>query len=120
MSDSVRPHRRHPTKLPRPWDSPGKNTGVGCHFLLQRTSSLPQRILGKVRSGGFRTAWVIGGYANKFEREKLAQDLGAQLIYIAATQDECMKRLNSCNDYRQEHQEEWAEYINKWFESYVE
>ena len=34
MSDSVRPHRRQPTRLPRPWDSPGKNTGVGCHFLL--------------------------------------------------------------------------------------
>ena len=35
MSDSVRPHRRQPTRLPRPWDSPGKNTGVGCHSLLQ-------------------------------------------------------------------------------------
>ena len=35
MSDSVRPHRRQPTRLFRPWDSPGKNTGVGCHFLLQ-------------------------------------------------------------------------------------
>ena len=35
MSDSVRPHRRQPTRLPRPWDSPGKNTGVGGHFLLQ-------------------------------------------------------------------------------------
>ena len=35
MSDSVRPHRRQLTKLPRPWGSPGKNTGVGCHFLLQ-------------------------------------------------------------------------------------
>ena len=35
MSDSVRPQRRQPTRLPRPWDSPGKNTGVGCHFLLQ-------------------------------------------------------------------------------------
>ena len=32
MSDSVRPHRRQPTRLPRPWDSPGKNTGVGSHF----------------------------------------------------------------------------------------
>ena len=29
------PHRLQPTRLPRPWDSPGKNTGVGCHFLLQ-------------------------------------------------------------------------------------
>ena len=35
MSNSVRPHRRQPTRLPRPWNSPGKNTGVGCHFLLQ-------------------------------------------------------------------------------------
>ena len=35
MSDSVQPHRRQPTRLPRPWDSPGKNSGVGCHFLLQ-------------------------------------------------------------------------------------
>ena len=35
MSDSVRPHRRQPTRLPHPRDSTGKNTGVGCHFLLQ-------------------------------------------------------------------------------------
>ena len=35
MSNSVRPHRWQPTRLPHPWDSPGKNTGVGCHFLLQ-------------------------------------------------------------------------------------
>ena len=35
MSNSVRPHRRQPTRLPRPWDSPDKNTGVGCYFLLQ-------------------------------------------------------------------------------------
>ena len=35
MSDYVRPHRWQPTRLHRPWDSPSKNTGVGCHFLLQ-------------------------------------------------------------------------------------
>ena len=35
MSYSVRPHRWQPTRLPHPWDSPGKNTGVGCPFLLQ-------------------------------------------------------------------------------------
>ena len=35
MSDFVQPRRRQPTWLPRPWDSLGKNTGVGCHFLLQ-------------------------------------------------------------------------------------
>ena len=32
---TLQPHRRQPTRLPRPWDSPGKNTGVGCHFLFQ-------------------------------------------------------------------------------------
>src|SRR5574339_17062 len=35
MSNSVQPQRRQPTRLPCPWDSPGKNTRVGCHFLLQ-------------------------------------------------------------------------------------
>ena len=35
MSNSVRTHRRLLTRLPRPWDSPGKNTGVSCHFLFQ-------------------------------------------------------------------------------------
>ena len=35
VSDSVRPHRWQPTRLPRPWDFPSKNSGVGCHFLLQ-------------------------------------------------------------------------------------
>ena len=37
MCPTLRPHRRQPTRLPRPWDSPGKNTGVGCRFLLQCT-----------------------------------------------------------------------------------
>ena len=32
---TLRPHRRQRSRLPHPWDSPGKNTGVGCHFLFQ-------------------------------------------------------------------------------------
>ena len=47
MSDSVRPHRWQPTRLPCPWDFPGKNTGVGCHFLLQcmkAKSEVAQRV----------------------------------------------------------------------------
>ena len=43
MSDSVRPHRRQPTRLPHPWDSPGKDTGVGCHFLLQSVKVKSER-----------------------------------------------------------------------------
>ena len=38
VSDSVRPHRQQPTRLLCPWDSPDKNTGVGCHFLLPTLS----------------------------------------------------------------------------------
>ena len=34
LCPTLRPHRRQPTRLPRHWDSTGKNTGVGCHFLL--------------------------------------------------------------------------------------
>ena len=60
MSDSVRPHTRQPTRLPRPWDSPGKNTGVGCHFLLQcmkvKRNSKGPKITVRMRSWGkFRT-----------------------------------------------------------------
>ena len=40
VSDSVWPHRWQPTRLPCPWDSPGKNTGVGCHFLLHKNNYL--------------------------------------------------------------------------------
>ena len=50
MSDTVRPHRRQPTRLPCPWDSPGKNTGVGCHFLLQcRKVKSESEVLSRVR-----------------------------------------------------------------------
>ena len=45
MSNSVRPHRQQPIRLHHPWDSPGKNTGVDCHFLLQcmqESSPAPQ------------------------------------------------------------------------------
>ena len=43
VSDSVRPHRQQPTRPHCPWDSPGKNTGVGCHFLLQRMEVKSER-----------------------------------------------------------------------------
>ena len=51
MSNSVRPHRRQSTRLPRSWDSPGKNTGLGCHFLLQcmKVKSGSEKSLSRVR-----------------------------------------------------------------------
>lgn len=54
----------------------------------------------KTRYGKWRRAWVIGGYAEKRKRERLAEDLGAELIF--------------CNVSR----EEWRGYIDKWFEQF--
>ena len=59
VSDSVRPHRQQPTRLPCPWDSPGKNTGVGCHFLLQRVKV---KSLSRVRL--FATPWTAARQAS--------------------------------------------------------
>ena len=54
MSDSVQPHRWQPTRLPHPWDSPGNNTGVGCHFLLQ---CMKGKLLSQVWL--FATPWTV-------------------------------------------------------------
>ena len=51
----MRPHRRQPTRLPCPWDSSGKNTGVGCHFLLQ-CMKVKVKSLSRVRL--FATPWI--------------------------------------------------------------
>ena len=56
VSDSVRPHRRQPTRLPHPWDSTGKNTGVGCHFLLQ-CMKVKVKSLSRVRLSS--TPWTV-------------------------------------------------------------
>ena len=94
VSDSVRPHRRQPTRLPRPWDFPGKNTGVACHLLLQcrkvksecevtepcptlcdlRDCSLPGSSVhgifqARVLEWGAIAFSVTEGYGNTFEKE---------------------------------------------------
>ncbi|MBU5670261.1 hypothetical protein [Paenibacillus brevis] len=73
----------------------------------------------KTRMGKWGDAWVIGGYPDKFRRERTANDLGAELVYIEATKDECMSRLNT-DPQRQHVQAEWRGYIDKWFEQYQE
>ena len=58
MSDSVRPHRQQPTRLPCPWDFPGKNAGVGCHFLLQ---CVKVKLLSRVQL--LVTPWIVAHQA---------------------------------------------------------
>ena len=60
--NSVQPHRRQPTRLPRPWDSPGKNTGVGCHFLLQCMKVKSESEVAQSYPT-FRTSWTAAHQA---------------------------------------------------------
>lgn len=71
----------------------------------------------KTRYGKWYNAWIIGGYADKFKRERLAEDIGAELVYIEATKNECYARFNIDKD-RQYMTNEWIKYIDEWFERY--
>jgi len=53
-SDSVQPHRQQPTRLRHPWDSPDKNSGVGCHFFLQSMDMSVSKFWEMVKN---REAW---------------------------------------------------------------
>lgn len=71
----------------------------------------------KMRYGKWYNAYIIGGYANRFTRERIADELGAELIFIEATKEECYTRLDADKD-RQYRKAEWKSYIDKWFDEY--
>ena len=73
----------------------------------------------KTRYGKYKNAWVIGGYANKHDREHIKKELCAELIYIQSTKEECLKRLELCQDDRQYQKAEYKKYIAKWFDEFV-
>jgi hypothetical protein len=72
----------------------------------------------RTRFGKWNNAWVIGGYADKYKRERLAEDLGGELVFCEVSKEECMRRLD-LDEGRQYRKDEWQGYINKWFESYT-
>lgn len=74
----------------------------------------------KTRYGKFNSAWIIGGYADKYQREQLARDVGAETILVLEPKEVCLSRIESANDYRQECFKEWEGYIDKWFNNYTE
>ncbi len=89
--------------------------------LLNNTLAVRDKIIEniKYKYGGWKSAWIIGGYPQKAQREKLAADLGAELVYIETTYEQCIERLKSCTDYRGEHFDEWKEYIRRWFDRFT-
>ncbi|OOM81777.1 hypothetical protein CLPUN_09610 [Clostridium puniceum] len=97
--------------MQRPYDKPNN--------LLTNVINIRTLLLDniKTRYGKWYNAWIIGGYADKFKRERLAEGIGAELVYIEATKEECCARLNV--DIDREHMIiEWEKYINEWFDMY--
>lgn len=73
----------------------------------------------RTRYGKWKNAWVIGGYADKYKRERLANDLGAELIFCDVSREECIRRLR-VDEGKKYRQDEWEKYIDKWFSRYTE
>lgn len=72
----------------------------------------------KTRYGRWDNAYIIGGYPDKYLRDALAKELGAELVFIDSDRNDCIARL--ANDaYRRRHKTEWTKYIDKWFDKYI-
>ena len=71
----------------------------------------------KYRLGYWSNCYIIGGYPLISERERLSKELGARLIYIDSTKEECLARLETCTD---RDKAEWTEYINTWWQRFKE
>lgn len=69
----------------------------------------------RTRYGQFYDAYIIQGLPDKYERERIAERLGAELIYVESTRQECLDRLESSNKPRT-----WEGYINDWWDKYTE
>jgi adenylate kinase family enzyme len=67
----------------------------------------------KTRYGKWNDAYIIGGYPDKYERERLAQSIGAELIYCESTKEECIARAIETG-----RPEKWLDYIEDWWEKY--
>ena len=78
MSDSMRPLRWQPTRLPHPWDSQGKNTGVGCHLHCIAINKKPEMIEhhGKIK----RSAWKASGRVAILVTWKKAKKQGVEIM----------------------------------------
>ena len=70
----------------------------------------------RYRTGKWANAYVVGGYPLSGERERLVKELGAREVFIDCSREECLNRLELCEDARDK--KEWRGYIEDWFERY--
>lgn len=71
----------------------------------------------KTRMGNWSNAYVIGGFSNPSKRNRLQKELGAELIYVEATKEECLSRLNIDED-KIKYKHLWEKYIEEWWNEY--
>lgn len=85
-----------------------------CRFnVFEMRDNLLDQI--RVRHGHWHSAYVIGGYPDKYERQRLAQTLGAEQVYCEATKAECIERARASG-----RPAAWEQYINEWFKRFRE
>jgi len=89
--------------------------------LLANVMGMHNHLIDNIRTryGKWHNAWIVGGYADKYKRERTANDLGAELIFCDVSKDECIRRLR-IDEEKMYRQDEWEKYIDKWFSSYTE
>lgn len=71
----------------------------------------------KTRMGNWSNAYIIGGFSNPSKRNRLQKELGAELIYVESTKEECISRLYQDED-KIKYKDKWEQYINEWWEEY--
>ena len=88
--------------------------------LLPNIMAVQELLLDNIRTryGRWDNAWIIGGYPERYRRDQLAKELGAALVPIIPTKQECLDRLKS-DPARKHRQLEWTGYIEKWFDQHT-
>ena len=88
--------------------------------LFQNVIGVHNLLLDNIRTryGRWNSAWVIGGYQDKYKRDKIADDLDAEHIFCDVSKEECLRRLELDAD-RRYRKDEWRSYIEKWFAQYT-
>ena len=97
----------------------GQERYIKPYQLKQYTFKIRDTILDGIRYrlGTWTNAYIIGGYPFKTERDRLIKELNAKEIFINCSKEECLQRLKAD---KQRNYDEWEQYINKWFDEYIE
>ena len=99
VSDSMQPHRQQPTRLPRPWDFPGKNIGVGCHFLLQRMKVKSEsEVVQSCRTlSDHMDCSPLGSSVHGIFQERVLEWGSINLVFATAAAKSCQSCLTLCD-----------------------